>query len=435
MALISRKLLHARPQELGKIKIGGLGKEITSKKGNKFQPPLKFDHFVITTRVRGDDGNFIRDDQIHAHPDVGDHPTSLAGVLMYERPDENFHSEMAHYQGRSKNGKVSSCDGETLLLLNSGERKPCYSANGGKCPCKPYGRLHLQLWASPFTMGYHVFRTTSWESTNNIQSALEEIYSRLGTCLGAPVRLVLYPSEDRREDGVSISHKVGLVLAMSLEDTARQIAGARQYAVIASGGAQLRQLAAGVREDLEKQDEEEAEMIAQEFFPEMTDREVHATVVANALHAEDPKETTVPGEDPEWPDEEENEAATEKVTAPTQQWKSYADADPLSGPAETVAAPAPAAASSRSAPRLAPPADRIKQANAKYFAMLAERGMSAEEDRRVFQVRLVKEGKMTSASCTDWDLQDYRGAIAELEAIPATADDAPENDDDLFGEG
>ena len=74
MSLISEKLLAPRVQELGKIKIGGKGPVRTSSGGKEFQPPKKFDHFVVTTRERGEDGNFLRDDQVHAHPKVGEKP-------------------------------------------------------------------------------------------------------------------------------------------------------------------------------------------------------------------------------------------------------------------------------------------------------------------------------------------------------------------------
>lgn len=311
MALISRNLLRPRPQQLGRIKIGGKGEKVRSRKGAEFRPPVKYDHFIVTTHVRGEDENFVRDGQIHDR--IGKHPTELAAVLMFERPDENFHAEMVVYRGRGKDGKVWSCDGEDATNLKTGTVGPCVMAEGGKCECKPYSRLHLQLWASPYTMGYHVFRTTSWESTNNIQTALEEIYARFGTCYNAPVKLVLYPSEDAHENGVSVSYKVGLVLAMGMGEAAQHIGRARGYLDTAQGT--VRALAAGVQEDLAERDDEEEQDIAEEYFPPRSE-EIHRTLAADALDSPDPDGadlgTVESTEDPEAEDPEAEEPETDE---------------------------------------------------------------------------------------------------------------------------
>lgn len=293
MALISRKVLQAKPPELGRIKIGGLGKEITSKKGNKFQPPVKYDHFVVTTNVRGTDGNFQKDAEIHGHKDVGDKPTELAGILMYPEVEQNFHSEFAIYKGRGKDGKVWTCNGEEATNLKTGATGGCKKAAGKECQCKPYGRLHIQLWTSPYTLGFHTFRTTSWTSVNNIQTALEEIHARFGSCMNAPVKLRIYPSEDRHDDGNTTSHKVALVLAMGMREAANHIAEGRQYLQLASG--EIERQAQEVGAELDRTDEEEADYFAAEYHP-ATRTEVHRQVVTDALYAEDDDEGVVDAE-------------------------------------------------------------------------------------------------------------------------------------------
>lgn len=47
--------------ELGKIKIGRLGAERTSAKGNKYRQPEKLDHFIVTTMNRDKEGNLTED--------------------------------------------------------------------------------------------------------------------------------------------------------------------------------------------------------------------------------------------------------------------------------------------------------------------------------------------------------------------------------------
>lgn len=271
MSLLSPKLLKRRPQELGKIKIGGKGAERTSAGGKGFRLPVKFDHFVVTTRHRGKDENFVKDMAIHNHPKVGEKPVELAGVLMYETPEENFHAEMVQYKGRTK---VWTCNGEEATNLKTGTCGECPRLAGKDCACKPYARLHLQLWASPHVFGYHVFRTTGWESTNNIQNTLKEIYERFGTCYNAPVKLVLYPAEDRYMEGetekTSTSYKVGLVLAMAMEEAAVRMVEAKRTMELARG--ELKQIAATVHQEQAIRDREEEADIAEEYFPEEATR-------------------------------------------------------------------------------------------------------------------------------------------------------------------
>lgn len=203
---------------------------------------------------------------------------------MFDKPEENFHAEMTQYKGRGKDGKVWTCDGETAINLRTNKQGTCPRAAGRECQCKPYGRLHLQLLASPHTMGYHVFRTTSWESVNNIQSSLEEIFARFGTCYQAPVKLVMYPSEDRHDGGVSTSYKVGLVLAVPMVDAAKAMRAVHEQLRIAAPT--LKALAAGVVEDQTRADESSVSDIAEEFFPD----EVQKQALTEALNG--PEKTT-----------------------------------------------------------------------------------------------------------------------------------------------
>ncbi len=302
MALISRKLLKVRPQQLGRIKIGGLGETRKSRAGGDYQQPVKFDHFVVTTNVRGDDGNFERDEEIHAK--IGDKPMELSGLLMSTTVEGNLHTEMCQYKGRGAKGKIWTCDGENATNLKTGAEGQCIRLSGKECECKPYTRFHMQLDGAP-AFGYHFFRSTSWETTNNLQTALEEIFARFTTCFHAPVRLKLYPSEDEHDGSISISHKVGLVLDMSMAEAAELIGQGSKYLEIASG--QVKQLAAVVVEDLAAQDEAEAEGIADEFFPPDA-TEAHVEQVMDALDADDGVEVEpVDGDTTEEEPEEELE--------------------------------------------------------------------------------------------------------------------------------
>jgi len=308
-----------RPQQLGRIKIGGLGKKMKGKNGKPdWQMPVKYEHFVVTGMSRGDDGNFDRDEGIHEI--VGEEPTILTGTLMFDTVEENLHTEMVQYKGRGADGKIWSCDGEEAINLKSGKVGDCIKAAGGECACKPYARFHIQLDGAP-ALGYHFFRTTSWESTNNIQTALEEIYSHCGTCFHAPVQLVCYPSIDQHEGKTSTSHKVGLRLTMSWRELATTIGEARKYLDIARG--EVKELASATHNELAAQDAEEQISIADEFFPP-EEGEVLREVIADALDADDEDGDEGPDhevweeeeyEDPDreaWEGDEDEESASDE---------------------------------------------------------------------------------------------------------------------------
>ena len=257
MGLISGKVLSRRKVELGRIKIGKKGEERPSQGGGTFQLPVKLDHFEVTTNDRGPDGNFIRDEAVHAR--IGDEPRELRGMLMYHRPEDNFLSELVVYDGTRRR---SWCDGELCRTEKKPDGVPCARTEGRECSCKPYGRLHLQLWEADQTLGLHVFRTTSWETIANIQSVLLTIFEKIGTCHYAPVKLVMYESTDTHEDGTrSRSWKVALVLAVPFKEAAREVLEATSTVsrVRATIGSEvpLPTLPAGVVDDPDLEDLEE----------------------------------------------------------------------------------------------------------------------------------------------------------------------------------
>lgn len=275
---ISPTLLRPRLPELGKIKIGGKGATRKSSQGKEFQLPVKYDHFVITTRQRGQDGNFVRDDAIHRI--VGQKPTELDIRLMWDEPHHNFRASLTAYDGKQR---VCEGDGTRAWDRKLGQWIPCTCPllkqhqgeyRGPKRPtnvvCKPYGVLSVILEAAEVFGGYYVFRTTSWETISAITAALETFRQQFGFLAGLPLRMVLYPATDTYEEGgklkTSHSYKVGLVIRGSFE-TARQIAAEAherlsQLQLPAPEAAEIH------AEELRRRDEEEAEDIAAEFFPE-----------------------------------------------------------------------------------------------------------------------------------------------------------------------
>lgn len=180
--------------EVGKIKIGFKGAEITSKQGKKFQPPNKLDHFIITGLERGPDGNFLINKEIHSK--VGEKPKELDVRLLYDDPNLNFLTRYACYSG-TKLWCTGDGEAASRLTGENGNRQtvkcPCEHLDsdyksGPKC--KPSGVLSVMLDESPIVGGVWKLRTTSFNSVTNILSSMAMI-SRItgGVLAGIPLKL------------------------------------------------------------------------------------------------------------------------------------------------------------------------------------------------------------------------------------------------------
>lgn len=287
---ISPLVLKPRLAELGKIKIGGKGKQVQKKgrPGETYRLPTKFDHFVVTRRDRdASTESFVRDADVHAS--VGDSPKYLDVFCLHDEPEDNFQFYFSAYDGRRARCRGN---GEWAIDREQG-RIPCTcpllkqhqgSYDGPERPagvvCKPYGRLSVVLAAAKVYGGYWTFRTTSWETISAIAASLRHLrreFAELGGLRGLPLRLVIYPATDTYEqDGqlkTSTSYKVSIVLRASYQEAFRLAAAAREWRhqnLLASPEAaqRAREEAVEVRRQLDESDEREATEIAAEFHPE-----------------------------------------------------------------------------------------------------------------------------------------------------------------------
>lgn len=261
---ISRDVLPARLPALGYIKIGAKKAATRSREGNDFQPPVKLDHFRITKRDRADDGNFVLDQDVHAK--VGEKPRELMVRLPFDTRGENFYAQMVHYAGRTKK---LECNGEACTDLTTQSTSTCAKRAGRSCPCKPYARLSVILEDAPTFGGLYVFRTTSWETANSLQTALKMFEEQFGTLRGLPLKLRLYPAEVRYKDDKGVertatAYKVALVLRADYETAQAAAVEFHRRSQIARS--QILQLSSGTVAELAAIDEEDAEDIDGEFF-------------------------------------------------------------------------------------------------------------------------------------------------------------------------
>lgn len=194
------KILERRLAEVGRIKIGGLDANVrTTGSGSKWQAPVKFNHFVVTSMERGKDGNFMRDESIHKK--VGATPNELRIVLLHNDPELNFRTELAHYEGKAC---VCRGDGERAVMLKTGEeiQCPCPKLEQEKNGCKPHGVLNCILMDSEIAGGVWRFATTSWNTIRNIESSLRFMHMCTGGKIaGIPLLMRFYKKTATKPDG------------------------------------------------------------------------------------------------------------------------------------------------------------------------------------------------------------------------------------------
>ena len=170
------KNLVPRLAERGKIKIGEKGEVRKSRDGKEFMLPKKLDHFIITTLHRDAAGRLMLDKELMARftPKDNGKITELPIRLLYDDIELNFQTRYACYSG---NKCWCSGDAETAQRLQNGKyievpcpcerREPTYQ---GKDICKANGTLSVLLQGVNRIGGVWKFRTTSYNTVQNILS-------------------------------------------------------------------------------------------------------------------------------------------------------------------------------------------------------------------------------------------------------------------------
>lgn len=193
--------------EGGKIKIGGLGKEITSRKGTKFRPPQKLDHFVVTKTSRDAKGDLEIDQAVMAAlaKDGDGKVRAIPIVLHSDEIEQVFPTAYALYAGRKlacrgdgEHATRWSFDPKTKQRLDETKELDCpcpyLRATSGPV-CKPHGTLHcsIALPGVAIAGAVHTWRTTSIISIRRMLGSLEQIRSLCGTLRGIPLWLKVQP--------------------------------------------------------------------------------------------------------------------------------------------------------------------------------------------------------------------------------------------------
>lgn len=216
--------------ELGKIKIGNKGAMRQSQSGGTWQAPQKLDHFLITTMERGQDNNFVRDEQLHRL--FGESPKSIPVRLIYDDISLNFSTRYICYYGKTV---FCSGDGECAMRLQQDRKTykqvscPCERQDPkfagddgkGKGKCKINGILSVIIDGAQSVGGVWKFRTTSYNSVVGILSSLALIQRITGGRLaGIPLNMTVTPKtvQDPIQGSQQTIYVVGLSYAGGMEE-------------------------------------------------------------------------------------------------------------------------------------------------------------------------------------------------------------------------
>lgn len=275
------KNIHPSLAEAGKIKIGILGPERKSAKGNRFRPPQKLDHFLITTTRRNEVGDLELDTALMESigTDVDGKIRSIPIVVHSDDIDEVFPTSYALYSG-----KRCACrgDGETALRKEmkgkqfTGAEKtiscPCDYLRATSGPvCKPNGKLYCSIAAPGASVAgaVHIWRTTSIISIEQMIGSLQQIKAITGILRGIPLWMSVKPITVERDEGATTVFCCHLELrAADIQELQRKaLEAAEMRRRLKHDDSQYRRMISLPAHD--ETPEEQAE-IADEFYPEDT---------------------------------------------------------------------------------------------------------------------------------------------------------------------
>ncbi len=281
--MIKPKYLYSGLPAVGFLKCGGLEKqERTASSGRKWHKPERYDHFLITTTERDATGNLIPDKGIHA--EVGEKPTAIPIILLYDDEHLNMTTEFCCYVGTRR---WCHGDGETAtrrqyhkqgteIVWDQKDGQPIF--NEVACPCKflndkckPLGTLRCLLTCSPTVGGCYQFRTTSWNSISGCLNSQSLIKAATGGLLrGIPLELRLVNRQIPTPTGNVVMPIVHVQFAgnlVALYEQTRAIADQRREMLQDVGKLETQarlMLAAGI----EAMTPEEDAATAVEFYPD-----------------------------------------------------------------------------------------------------------------------------------------------------------------------
>ena len=182
------KGISPRLQEIGRIAVGEKG---GMSRSGKSRLPTKLDHFIFTTLNKDEDDRYTRNAGMMEM--FGENCTEIPIRLLYNDIELNFPTFYAKY---ARSGIKLRGDGENWTVHHSdGTREEIFDPNNERGflddpDVKPHGILTVLVEGQNSVGGVYKFRTTSWNSINNILSSLSLIKNMCGMLTYIPLKLV-----------------------------------------------------------------------------------------------------------------------------------------------------------------------------------------------------------------------------------------------------
>ncbi|QOK90513.1 phage capsid protein [Ralstonia pseudosolanacearum] len=264
------KGLAITPPVIGRISIG----RVVEKNGKRL--PEKDDQFTLTTQVQNRDGWMLHPLNESLRKATPGKLRSIPVRMLFNDPDLNLRAEYCLFDretgrpvcvGNGERCKRVEQDGLAIL--------PCPSPEGcqfgGPGGCKPYGRLNV-IVGDEDEMGSFMFRTTSFNSIRTLAARLHyfnAVSGNLLACLALELKLRGKSTAQSYRSAiyyVDLGIRTGNTLEATLTE-ARELDARRKSAGFDQAGldaAAKLGFSNGTFED----SPEEAEAVAEEFFPE-----------------------------------------------------------------------------------------------------------------------------------------------------------------------
>lgn len=261
------KGIAPRLQEIGRIAVGEKG---GMSRSGKSRLPTKLDHFIFTTLNKDEDDRYTRNAGMMEM--FGENCTEIPIRLLYNDIELNFPTFYAKY---ARSGIKLRGDGENWTVHHSdGTREEIFDPNNERGflnddDVKPHGILTVLVEGQNSVGGVYKFRTTSWNSINNILSSLSLIKNMCGMLTYIPLKLVYRRMEVTPK---GLGHKtwipvVSVEFRGSIEELQDKAEEVRSYMTVKTRK-ELTQIEDAVRDHIvDDESVSEQQDIAAEFYP------------------------------------------------------------------------------------------------------------------------------------------------------------------------
>lgn len=330
-------MISPRTVEVGKVKIGGLGSARKSQKGGTYRMPVKYDHFLVTTLVRNEQGDLAEDKELmeelaaNNYADADGKVRALPIFLLSDDLKDSMLSAYLWYNGKKMMARSDGVtvtkffDPKTLNRLAEpvvSEWQPEYmDLKDGKSG-KPLFKLHTTFsfviasekarWG-----GVYRFRTTSRISAEQMYGSLLQISQiTCGFLRGVPLLLRVRPmvvTPAGTDKAVTIYVTYCDTVAKSMLDIRQQAVQLAEADVLS--GSRMRKLLLEYKRTLRPPGHDETEKEVAEIQAEFHPDPESVTEEAEAPSESDPLMDDVGSEDESLPHQDGNGKAAKHDAA------------------------------------------------------------------------------------------------------------------------